>query len=94
MFRLITIAHLLLLSLILISTGSAQEAASFWEPIVFKVIHLDHADAEHFAAVLKPFLSKDGRITAYAPTNTLIIKDRASRADQLVRLIKGNVDSQ
>ena len=94
MVRLIGISYLILLSLILISPCCAQEAGSLWEPIVIKVIHLEHADAEHLASVLKPLLSKDGRITAYAPTNTLIIRDRASRVDKLVRVIKGNVDTQ
>jgi len=59
------------------------------EPIVIKVIRLDHADAERLASVLRPLLTRDGLITAYAPTNTLIIRDRASLVKQLVRVIKG-----
>ena len=58
------------------------------EPIVVKVIRLDHADAEQLASVLSPLLSKDGRMIAYPPTNTLIIKDRKSLVEQLVRVIK------
>jgi len=59
------------------------------EPIVIKVIRLDHADAERLASVLRPLLTRDGVITAYAPTNTLIIRDRASLVRQLVKAIKG-----
>lgn len=59
------------------------------EPIVTKVIRLDHADAERLASVLRPLLTRDGLITAYAPTNTLIIRDRASLVKQLVKVIKG-----
>ena len=59
------------------------------EPIVIKVIRLDHADAERLASILRPLLTRDGLITAYAPTNTLIIRDRASLVKQLVEVIKG-----
>jgi len=59
------------------------------EPIVIKVMRLDHADAEQLASVLRPLLTRDGLITAYAPTNTLIIRDRASLVKQLVNVIKG-----
>ena len=65
-----------------------QQAGSR-EPIVTKVIRLDHADAESLASVLRPLLTRDGVITAYAPTNTLIIRDRASLVRQLVKAIKG-----
>jgi len=57
--------------------------------MVVKVIRLDHADAERLASVLRPLLTKDGRITTYSPTNTLIIRDRKSLVEQLVRVIKG-----
>jgi type II secretory pathway component GspD/PulD (secretin) len=57
--------------------------------MVIKVIRLDHADAEELASVLRPLLTKDGRITAYSPTNTLIIRDKKPLVEQLVTLIKG-----
>ena len=66
-----------------------QRARPLREPIVIKVIRLDHADAERLASVLRPLLTRDGLITAYAPTNTLIIRDRASLVKQLVKVIKG-----
>jgi general secretion pathway protein D len=65
-----------------------QQAGSR-EAIVMKVIRLDHADAEQLASVLRPLLSRDGLITAYTPTNTLIIRDRASLVEKLVKVIKG-----
>lgn len=66
-----------------------EHARPLREPIVTKVIRLDHADAERLASVLRPLLTRDGLITAYAPTNTLIIRDRASLVKQLVKVIKG-----
>jgi len=72
----------------------ARAANPLRDPIVIQVIHLNYADAEHLASVLAPLLSKDGRIVPYAPTNTLIIKDRASMVQKLVTIIKGPVDTE
>ena len=60
--------------------------------MAIKVIRLDYADAQQLASVLSPLLSKDGRMIAYPPTNTLIIRDRKSLVEQLVRVIKGVSD--
>jgi type II secretory pathway component GspD/PulD (secretin) len=57
-----------------------------------QVIHLDYADAEHLASVLAPLLSKDGRVVAYGPTNSLIIRDRASLVKDLVKIVQGASD--
>ena len=60
--------------------------------MVIQIIHLDYADAEYLASVLAPLLSMDGRVVAYRPTNSLIIKDRASLVKTLVKIIKGDPD--
>ncbi|UCG81774.1 MAG: hypothetical protein JSV60_05745 [Desulfobacterales bacterium] len=74
--------------------SDAQAGGSRRDPIVIRVVQLDYANAEHLASVLSPLLSKDGRIVPYAPTNTLIIKDRASLVQKLVTIIKGPVDTE
>ena len=61
------------------------------DPIVVQIVQLDHADAEELARVLQPFLSKSGGITAYAPSNILIIRDRKSIVAELVKAIKGRL---
>ena len=53
------------------------------------MIPLKHADAEHLVSVLKPFVSPQGSLSADAPTNTLIIKDRISIVNMLAEIIKG-----
>ena len=53
------------------------------------MIQLEHADAEYLASVLKPFLSPEGSLTPYKPTNTLIIKDREPVVNMLSEVIKG-----
>ncbi len=67
-----------------------QKRTSSGERMVVCMIRLEHADAEHLVGVLKPFLSPQGSLSAYAPTNTLIIKDRASIVNMLSEVIKGH----
>jgi type II secretory pathway component GspD/PulD (secretin) len=66
-----------------------QMQTSSGERVVVCMIQLEHADAENLASVLKPFLSPQGSLVAYSPTNTLIIKDRASIVNMLAEIIKG-----
>ncbi len=84
----------MVLSLFLLLNSSysfSQYPAPRDEPIVIQIVQLEHADAEELAEVLRPFLSKDGRITAYGPANSLIIKDRKSIVRELVKVIKGRL---
>jgi general secretion pathway protein D len=71
------------------NSSHTQETSPYRDPIVIQVIHLDYANAEYLASVLAPLLSKQGRVVAYSPTNSLIIKDRASIVKRLVKIIKG-----
>jgi type II secretory pathway component GspD/PulD (secretin) len=57
--------------------------------IVVCMIQLEHADAEYLASVLKPFLSPEGSLAPYKPTNTLIIRDREPVVNMLSEIIKG-----
>jgi len=67
----------------------AQEQPLVGDPIITRFVYLEHADAENLAAVLAPLLTREGKIVPYPPLNLLIIKDRASRVKELVRVIKG-----
>ncbi len=91
MMRYIAFLMALWLCLTLFSTqpGFARRDSLSGERIVFCMIQLEHADAEELAAVLEPFLSPAGSITAYRPTNSLIIRDRLSVVEQLSTAIKG-----
>ena len=72
----------------------AQAGNPLRDPIVIQVIHLNNGDAEHLASVLAPLLSKEGVIVPYAPTNSLIIKDRKSFIKGLNKVIKGSAEPQ
>ena len=67
----------------------AQQAKKVGGRIIVCMIQLEHADPEHLASVLEPFLSPEGSIVPYKPTNTLIIKDREPVVNMLAEIIKG-----
>ena len=87
--RISHVAVIFLVASLSITSGVYAQNPGGQEPMVIKVIRLDHADAEELASVLRPLLTKEGRITAYSPTNTLIIRDKKPLVEQLVTLIKG-----
>lgn len=93
MSRLYIRVIIFILTLICSGTSFAQYQGPRDDPIVIQIIELDHANAADLAKVLTPFLSKDGRITAYGPTNSLIIKDRKSIVRELVKVIKGKMEN-
>ena len=85
--------HIFVLVLILVPVVSdlsvAQRGKTAGGRIVVCMIQLEHADAEYLASILKPFLSPEGRLTSYKPTNTLIIRDREPVVNMLAEIIKG-----
>ena len=74
---------------VLSGLSAAQSEKSPGGRIVVCMIQLEHADAEYLASVLKPFLSPEGSLTPYKPTNTLIIRDREPVVNMLSEIIKG-----
>ena len=76
----------------LFGTAAGHFAAAQDNRIIVCLLTLEHADAERLVTVLSPLLSPNGTITAYAPTNTLVIKDRASVVLMLVKAVKGKPD--
>ena len=80
---------LLIVAGVLPGAAVAQRGKTPPGRMVVCMIQLEHADAEHLASVLRPFLSPDGSLSPYTPTNTLIIKDRQSVVNMLSEIIKG-----
>ena len=74
---------------VLSGISMAQQEKTPGGRIVVCMIQLEHADAEYLASVLKPFLSSEGSLTPYKPTNTLIIRDREPVVNMLSEVIKG-----
>ena len=71
---------------------TAGQLNSYQERLIFCMVPLEHADAEQMADVLAPFLSPQGKLGAYSPTNTLIIKDQPEVVKILIKVIKGKAD--
>ena len=80
---------LLLILLIPVFSQAQQKTTSPGGRLIICLIQLEHADAQYLASVLKPFLSPEGSIVPYEPSNTLIIKDRAPVVNMLSEVIKG-----
>ena len=78
--------------LIFLSMANAGQLYSYQERIIICMVSIDYADAEQLVDVLAPFLSPQGKIAAYTPTNTLVIKDQASVVKMLLKVIKGKED--
>ena len=77
---------------IFLSIANAGQLYSYQERVIICMVSLEHADAEQLANVLVPFLSPLGKIVAYSPTNTLVIKDQPSVVKMLIKVIKGKED--
>jgi len=82
----------ILLLLIFSSMANFGQLYSYQERVIICMVPLEHADAEQLADTLAPFLSPQGKISAYLPTNTLIIKDHPSVVRMLIKVIKGKSD--
>ncbi|MBY0277329.1 type II secretion system secretin GspD, partial [Candidatus Binatia bacterium] len=57
------------------------------EAYVTQLVPLEHLEAQAAAQLLQPLVSRDGLISAYTPTNSLIVVDAESNIARLVELI-------
>jgi general secretion pathway protein D len=56
--------------------------------MVTHLVPLKHADINEVRNMLTPLVSKDGNITAYGPSNTIILTDLGSNVNRLVKIIQ------
>ncbi len=56
--------------------------------MVTHLVPLKYADINEVRNMLTPLISKDGNITAYGPSNTIILTDLASNVNRLVKIIQ------
>jgi general secretion pathway protein D len=68
-----------------IETSRGEPPAS--DRFVTRLIPLQYIDAEAIANTLKPLVSKDAAMVAYAPTNTVILTDSASNIARILDII-------
>jgi general secretion pathway protein D len=55
---------------------------------VTRLIPLNYIDAESIVTTLKPLVSKDAAMAAYAPTNTVILTESASNIRRLISILE------
>jgi len=65
--------------------GAETETPS--EAYVTQLVPLRHLEAQAATALLQPLVSRDGLISAYTPTNSLIVVDSETNIARLVELI-------
>ena len=58
------------------------------DDIVTRVIAVENVAAAQLVPILRPLIPQYGHLAAHPPSNLLIISDRASNVDRMVRIIK------
>ena len=58
------------------------------DEMVTHVIDIKNGSAQQLTAVLRPLVAQSGQLAAYAPSNSLIISDRAANVSRLERIIE------
>jgi general secretion pathway protein D len=66
--------------------GAVPEATG--DQLVTRILPLRHADAAAAVPVVQPLVSKDGVLTAYPPTNRLVVVDAASNVERIAGVVR------
>ncbi|MGH7908284.1 MAG: secretin N-terminal domain-containing protein, partial [Thermodesulfobacteriota bacterium] len=74
-------------------TGSGIEYGSPSDIYVTRLVPLKNINAQEVANTLRPLVSKEGDILAYAPLNTLIIVETVSNLNRILKIID-NIDQE
>jgi general secretion pathway protein D len=61
------------------------------EEVITRILPVQHADATGLVSVLQPLVSKEGLLTAYPPTNSLVVVDSGANVERLASLL-GDLD--
>jgi general secretion pathway protein D len=66
--------------------GRSGESNS--DQLVTRVLTLENVSAGQLVPIIRPLVPQQGHLAAYAPTNVLVITDRASNISRMVDIIK------
>lgn len=58
------------------------------DEVVTQVIDVEYVDAAQLVPILRPLVPQQGHLVAYAPSNVLILSDRAANISRLMELIE------
>ncbi len=71
-----------------IETGASTVRPANRDRFITRLIPLQYIDAEAITNTLKPLVSKDASMVAYAPTNTIILTDSSSNIRRLLSILE------
>lgn len=65
-----------------------KRAPGHGDEYVTRVLQLDQVSAQEILPLVKPMMAKEAHLVAYAPSNVLIVIDRADNVERIAKLIK------
>ena len=68
-----------------VASGQVPQAGDM---LITHLIPLKHASAQQLVGVLRPLMSPNSFLTAYAPANMLVLSDTASNAEKIARIVR------
>ena len=57
------------------------------DQLITRVLKVEHINSAQLVPILRPLVAQQGHLAAYAATNVLIISDRASNIERMVRIV-------
>lgn len=70
------------------SVPMGQPGESNSDQLVTRVLQLENVAAGQLVPIIRPLVPQQGHLAAYAPTNVLVITDRASNISRMVDIIR------
>ncbi len=68
--------------------GSSGDSSRFNDEIITQVLEVKNVSASQLVPILRPLVPQEGHMAAYAPTNVLIVSDRAANVQRLIKIIE------
>jgi general secretion pathway protein D len=68
--------------------GGGGDGSRLNDEIVTQVLEVKNVSASQLVPILRPLVPQEGHMAAYAPTNVLIVSDRAANVQRLIKLIE------
>ncbi len=71
-----------------LKTVVGKEKAPESDMLITRLVSLEYVDPDQMVKILKPLMSRQSKVDAYGPTNTLILTDTSSNISRLMRIVK------
>ena len=69
-------------------TVVGRERAPESDMLITRLVSLEYVDPDEMVKILKPLMSRESKVDAYGPTNTLILTETSSNITRLLRIVK------